>query len=349
GEGVLGGSQLDRAMRTGTAPRIDVLLAQRLAGAAGRGRRAVDLEWTDVDQITPWRFALANAVGEPIPANLLDGADPYYERITATAPMLPLAQRAAAADRAGREGILSSRAMVDLYSQIYADENITGGPAELAAQLREAYVGSDPQARISAMQTIWGGDVAADYGRYVLTAYAAARVPASEDYLGNAPALLASMLAAGLDRDAAAWGRVVDPGSAAWALVALSAGGANRMAADDAIDTFIDDDGSSGQRRSQLLLAGLGGLGRISSGELNQYAERVGLRLGRQTRWTRTIARAAAVNNRALVALLVGLGMQGEGWERMTPLHLYYSVSALRRVGLEAEARMIAAEAIARG
>ena len=33
----------------------------------------------------------------------------------------------------------------------------------------------------------------------------------------------------------------------------------------------------------------------------------------------------------------------------MTPLHLYHITSALRRVGLEAEARMIAAEAVARG
>lgn len=349
GEGVLGGAQLDRALRSGVAPRIDVLLAQRLAGAAGRGRRAVDLEWTDVEQITPWRFALANAVGEPVPEALLEGAGSYYERITATAPMLPLQQRAEAADRAGREGILSSRALVDLYSQIYADEGITGDAADRAVQLREAYVGSDPQARIAAMQTIWGGEVASDYGRYVLTAYAAARVPASEDFAGFAPALLASMLAAGLDRDAAAWARVVEPGSAAWALVALAASGANRTAADSAIDGFIDDDDSAGQRRSRLLLAGLAGLGRIAPGELQQNAGRVSLNLSRQTRWTRTIARAAEVNNRALVALLAGLGMQGEGWERMTPLHLYHTVSALRRVGLEAEARMIAAEAIARG
>jgi hypothetical protein len=33
----------------------------------------------------------------------------------------------------------------------------------------------------------------------------------------------------------------------------------------------------------------------------------------------------------------------------MTPRHLYYIVSALNRVGLDAEARMIAAEAVARG
>ena len=89
--------------------------------------------------------------------------------------------------------------------------------------------------------------------------------------------------------------------------------------------------------------------GRISSGDLGTYSQRVSLNLARETRWTRTIERAADVDNRALVALLAGLGMQGEGWQRMTPLHLYHTVSALRRVGLEAEARMIAAEAIARG
>ena len=41
--------------------------------------------------------------------------------------------------------------------------------------------------------------------------------------------------------------------------------------------------------------------------------------------------------------------MQGDSWSKMTPLHLYHIVSALRRVGLEPEARMIAAEAVARG
>ena len=50
----------------------------------------------------------------------------------------------------------------------------------------------------------------------------------------------------------------------------------------------------------------------------------------------------------ALVALLAGLGMQGDSWSKMTPLYLYHIVSALRQVGFEAEARMIAAEAVAR-
>jgi hypothetical protein len=46
--------------------------------------------------------------------------------------------------------------------------------------------------------------------------------------------------------------------------------------------------------------------------------------------------------------MLAGLGMQGSSWQRMTPRYLYHIVSALRTVGLDAEARMIAAEAVAR-
>ena len=41
--------------------------------------------------------------------------------------------------------------------------------------------------------------------------------------------------------------------------------------------------------------------------------------------------------------------LQGTGWDRMTGRHLYHIVYALNRVGLKAEARMIAAEAVARG
>lgn len=349
GEGVLAGSQLDRALRSELAPRIDVLLAQRLAGAAGRGRRAVDVEWDGVEEINPWRFAIANAVGEDIPEGLLADPAPYYERIWASTTTLGLPQRALGADRAAREGIFSARAMVDLYGQIYAEDSLSGEAADRATQLREAYVAADPGERIDAMQEIWGGARASDYGRYVLTAYAAARIPANSELSGEAPMLLASMLTAGLDRDADAWSAAVEPGSEAWALVALSRPGRAVAASSEAIDSFVDNDGSDDQRHSRLLLAGLAGLGRISGDDLSDFTQRIGLDLSRQTRWSRTIKRAADVDNQALVALLAGLGMQGDSWEKMTPLHLFHIVSALRRTGFEAEARMIAAEAIARG
>ena len=88
------------------------------------------------------------------------------------------------------------------------------------------------------------------------------------------------------------------------------------------------------RRKSQFLIAGLGGLGRVPGDDVNGYGAQVGVDFSRQTRWTRMIDRAAEVENKAMVALLAGLGMQGENWSQMTPVHLYHLVSAIepRRV-----------------
>jgi hypothetical protein len=357
GESALAASQLDRALFRGIAPRIDILLARRFAGAAGRGQRAVEIEWDGVEDLNPWRFGLATALGEPVPESLLDSAltaqgGAYYARSGALLPMLPAIQRTPFAGRAAREGVLSSQALIDLYSAVYADPAASGDAATNAASLREAYLAPDPVARIAAMQRLWdageaigGGD---GYAAQVLTAYAAARIPADAAHADAAGGLIASMLTAGLDRDALAWRSVVEDGSLGWALVVLAAPGTNG-AGGEAIDAFLDDDDSAGARKSAFLVAGLAGLGKLSSGNADALAERVGIDLARQTRWSRAIAQAAEVDNPALVALLAGLGMQGTSWKAMTPLHLYHITSALRRVGLEAEARMIAAEAVARG
>ena len=137
-------------------------------------------------------------------------------------------------------------------------------------------------------------------------------------------------------------------GGQGWALLALATPG-ERTVSGGSLDDFLADDPSEGSRKSRFLLAGLYGLGRVERGTASDFAGEVGVDLTRETKWTRAIRSAAASNNQPLVAYLVGLGMQGERWDQMTALHLYHIVSALRRVGLEPEARMIAAEAVARG
>lgn len=357
GESALAATQLDRALFRGAAPRIDVLLARRFAGAAGRGQRGVNVEWQGVDDLNPWRFGLASAVGEPLPGGLLDTAlkargGAYYARSGALLPMLPATQRAPFAGRAAREGILSADAMVDLYSEVHADSAASGDPKGHAAALREAYLAAEPAARIAAMQRLWadgaklgGGD---GYGARVLTAYAAARIPASADHADAAGDLIAAMLAAGLDRNAARWSNVAPEGSLGWALIALSAPNITSVG-QSPVSSFMGSDGSEGQRKSAFLVAGLAGTGRLSESDAGALAGDLGVDLARKTRWTAAIARAAEVGNPGLVTLLAGLGMQGNSWSQMTPLHLYHITSALTRVGLVAEARMIAAEAVARG
>lgn len=352
GEGALASRQLNTAQNEEIAPEIDLLLAQRYAGAAGRGRGGTTVEWEGVEDITPWRFSLANSVGEAIPEGImsaaLDGsAGGYYRLAGAVSSSVPLDQRMPFAEYAATRGVFSSKALVGLYSELYNNEGLAGPYAQRAARLREAYVALDPAARVTAMRGLWG-ELGTAFEGHILTAYAAARISPSSEAVADADQLIASMLTAGLERDAMAWEPIVEEGSLSWGLLAL-ANPTSGVASITGVDGFLSGDDSDEARKSQFLIAGLGGLGRVPGDDVNGYGAQLGVDFTRQTRWTRMIERAAEVENQAMVALLAGLGMQGDNWSQMTPVHLYHLVSALNKVGFEAEARMIAAEAVARG
>jgi hypothetical protein len=156
------------------------------------------------------------------------------------------------------------------------------------------------------------------------------------------------MLAAGYDTNALAWSPIVPSGSQGWGLLTLAAPGRIRSVDTGAVDSYYGDDESQNKRKSAFLVAGLAGLGRIDEGAATRYSNEWGMQLDSATRFTTAIERAARDGDAASVAMLAGLGMQGSSWQRMTPRYLYHIVSALRTVGLDAEARMIAAEAVAR-
>lgn len=341
-------SQLERDRNRGTMDQIDLLLAQKYAGAAGKSRRAVTIEWDKVTGLTPWRYGMAIGVGLEPPAALMAQAGPDYDFVTAQAPMASLARRAAAADRAAAAGVLSNAAMVDLYAQVYADPDVTGEWQNRAESLRDAYTLEDPAARLAAMESLWNVTGPAQYARQVLTAAAAARMAPSADLLDSAPQLIASMLSAGFDANALRWSSVVGAGSRGWGMLVLAAPGRIAPVNGGSVNTFADDDDSVGKRRTGLLVAGLSGLGRIDGALANKLSDDMKMGIGGATRWTTAIDGAADRGDAASVAILVGFGMQGDNWLRMTPRHLFHIVSALRKVGLDAEARMIAAEAVAR-
>ncbi len=351
GDGNAGLAQLDQQLGANAMPKIDLLLAQKYAGAAGKARRAVKIEWDGVNELNPWRYALAIGVGLQPPPALMRDAPRQIDYMSATAPMLGLDARAAGADHAAGAGILSSAAMVDLYSQIYANDDIEGDWATRAGLLRDAYVADSASARLAAMRQLWDGapDARQRHSRQVLTAYAAARMPAESGFGDDAADVVASMLTAGLDLNAMRWAPLADTGTTAWGMLVLAAPNRSAMVEASALDTFYGNDSSDDARKSAFLLAGLAGLERVSPQDAGEFAGKLGVNLRRETRWTKMISQSASVGNSALVALLAGVGMQGESWAKMTPLHLYHIVSALHRTGFDAEARMIAAEAVARG
>jgi hypothetical protein len=183
--------------------------------------------------------------------------------------------------------------------------------------------------------------------RLILTAGAAARIPASADYVADAPNLIASMLSAGMDNEAARWASVIEANGAsdkAWALLALGAPRLNVAVDAGRISSFAGADDSPGQRRGPMLIAALTGLGRISADQ----ASSAGFSPGPDNAWTQAIDRAAQERAPGMVILLAAVGMQTANWEGVPPEHLYRIVRALRTVGMDFEARMIAAEAVAR-
>jgi hypothetical protein len=140
---------------------------------------------------------------------------------------------------------------------------------------------------------------------------------------------IASMMSAGLDIQAARWAGRVEAGSLGWALLAV---GAPRT------PFTIDAKNIEGFGKADLLGAGLGGLGRSP----------VAQDLTAQDSWTRALDRAVAAREPGTVALLAAVGMQTPRWSAVPAARLYRIVAALSAVGLEPEARMIAAEALTR-
>ncbi|MEJ6009307.1 hypothetical protein [Novosphingobium aquae] len=349
GEGSRAMTVLDRLTPGSGVERIDVLLAQKYAGAANRGQRAVKIEWDGVEGMTPLRYNLALAVGLEPPASLTASSPASLRANPASSPFAPLELRASAADFAAGQGVLSSAAMVDLYSQVFALGG-SGDWASRAGQLQAAYLAASDKEKVAAITALWGdrSTPLQFYSRQVLTAYAAARLPVSSEFIEESPGLIASMLSAGLDENAVKWGAVVPNGSEGWALLALAQANRTAEVSRDQIDTFRDADESEEQAKTRMLVAGLAGLRRISQQTGNDLASDMGFSLAADSRWAQAIEQAAAVNNPGLVAFLAGVGMQGPTWSKMTSRHLYHIVAALDRVGLRAEARMIAAEAVAR-
>lgn len=335
-----------QARRQRSASGIDLQLAQKVIGAGPDGGQAITIEWDAVDQLTVWRLGLALATGVAVPDTLIATVGPQVNYWLALSPSVPLAARVAPAEAAAAQGVLSNAALVDLYGALQdSDEEGASGNA-VADDLRTAYVGRTTQDRLKALRSIWGSDAAPPaYARLVLTAHAAARIRPNADNL-DADRLVASMLSVGLDRTASRWRSRVTPGSDGWAMLELADPDVTqRLSYSDLASYSGSGDAAVKQR---LLFAGLAGLGRLAPDDVERAASALEVRIGASNRWTEALDRAVQQRQPGTVALLAAIGMQTGSWKGVPPAMLFRIVSALRAVGLGGEARMIAAEAIAR-
>jgi hypothetical protein len=349
GEAGPAGWAIGRVRSSGKISNFDILLAERVLGATGAGRRSTTIEWDKVDRLTSWRFGMSTATAIPVPDALRTAAPSNIKSWTVLAPMTDMASRIAAAPEAAARGVLSSEAYVSLLSAAASEEEPTETVAAQTEQLRGAFRLATGADRYAAMERLWGAG-ANPTGRYaamVATARAAAALPVNTDVGGDPWQLLGSMLAGGYDENAVAWVPTVSVGSRAWGVLAVGSPRPLTGMSAGAVGQFAGDDDSAEALRSKFLLAGLAGLGRLDAGAAASAAGDLEVDLGKQTRWSRAIMAAAERREPGMVALLAAAGLQGD-WADVPPYHLYYIVRALRDVGLASEARMIAAEALVR-
>lgn len=353
GESDAAASMIDQARRYGRIGGADLALAEKVVGAGANGR-ASTIEWDAVDSLTAWRFGLAAATGATPPDRLLSASPAQLRAFQARAPLLSPQQRLPSAMIAAGLGVFSSQTMVDLYSAIY-DSTDPGDLADTDAwQLRQAFVGKDSDTRIAAIRKLLGigKDGLQKEGARALVARAASLVTPDVKLAKDAPELISAMLAGGYDKAAARWIPIVngmgdDDADRCWAMLAL--GGPNVAdVGTSRINSFIKRDTSKDHVRSALLVAGLAGLGRISTDTANSLNRRYGLSLGHVSSWTQAIDSAAAKGQGATVLVLTGTGFQTSLFERVPPAHLYHAIAGLSRTGQGFTARMIAAEALSR-
>jgi hypothetical protein len=346
-------SMIDQARRYGRIGGVDLALAEKVVGAGANGRSST-IEWDSVDSLSGWRFGLATGTGATPPDRLLNASTPQLRAFQARAPLLSPQQRLPSALIAAGLGVFSSQTMVDLYSAIYDSTD----PSDLADtdawQLRQAFVGKDADSRVAAIRKLLaiGKDGWQKEGARALAARAASLVTPDAKLAKDAPELISAMLAGGFDQAAARWIPIVngmdnEDADRCWAMLALGAPNVADVGS-SRINSFIKRDTSKDQIRSALLVAGLAGLGRISTDTANSLNRRYGLSLGHVTSWTQAIDKAAAQRQGGTVLVLTGTGLQTSLFERVPPAHLYHAVAGLSRTGQGFIARMIAAEALSR-
>jgi hypothetical protein len=331
---------------------IDARLAERVVGAGKNTRRAVIIEWNDVSSLNAWRFGTATAVGLTIPAPLYDTVRPNVRAWAARAPMLKLSDRVDAVDWAAALGVYSNTAMVDFYSALADQSEQTRNDTSPQGLLQSAYVGEGTLARMTALQALWTQpnlDPLHQYARYILTARAAARVPVEAAQSKSIDAVTAAMMSSGLDLQAARWSRIANDGDddaakRAWGLLAVGAPSVSVDISERRLSVYR----STGALRSRFLVAALAALGRIQPADAARITGDFSVAIGQKTIWSRAIDAAADRGEAGSVALLAAAGLQSTQWSNIPAEHLFHIVRALKAVGHEPEARMIAAEALTR-
>lgn len=332
----------DQLRRNKDLEPLDIGLAEQISSILGGGRRGAHPEWEGIKGLNAWRIGLGAAAGAELPKNLLETLTPGQIGWMVRLPEVALKIRADLAPLAAAHGTISSAEA----RRILAAETtgLTGKEASESAGrlLRTASNAANQSDRRDALKSLFGRVKAGSnlrYGYQLAAANAAAGIVPDGEAGDLAPAIVESLLGAGLTSEALRWWQVapaLEPASRAklWALLAPLGGGVPAETSD-----YKEWTKKVSPHRAQLVAAGLAGLGR---GQFDSKLEAL------TNPWTEALDRARDAGRAGEALLIIASGLHGR-WADLHPDYLRRMVEALTVLGFETEARLMVAEAATRG
>ncbi|AEI37525.1 hypothetical protein [Zymomonas mobilis] len=357
GEGALSSWLFSRANYKGD--QTDRRLAQKIAIVGSHDDHSIHIGRNDIGHLTFWRYGMATAAGVVLPDYLYNGVNPAFASFMARAAMLPIKARLGAVRKAAVSGVFSNAALVDFYSSLTSNDSDHDANdttiSEDVPNLKQAYTDRYADNRVKAVESLIAAGNEADdhYAGMILTARAASYISPSSSYHTVIPHLVASMLSAGFDRAASRWASVVkampeEESDSSWILLAIGAPDPVVDFSRNRVRGFIERSSRNDPWRAQMAIAALAALKRINQEDSAWLQQHYDLSFSDHNGWIAALDRASLHHAPATVALLVAIGMQNRPWRMVAPSSFYHMLAAMENVGLDSEARMIAAEMMSR-
>ncbi len=347
---------LDIAQQGGKVNKYDLSIAQQAVTAVAGGGRAGLAPWPVGGLFTSYRVGATYASGQSFPDQALISAPIAVQSWLARSAFVDAETRYKLGWTAAALGTMSAEEFISGWAARGAGLD----PRVLAYRpeglLQKAATATTTGARYNAMRQLWamGKNERSRMAMWLITSDAAARFPLLPSQTAIAPDLLRSMLMGGRLKDARRWAPIVlasegDALNKAWPLLYFTDSQVIRPIP-KLIEAWLDAQSGTGQnsdiinRRKQMLIASLEGLA---------PALLTGASISRSSRPDDVsagslfikLADAARRHAKGEVLLLGSLAM-GHNWSDVSPGVLKAVLSAYHAVGLDSDARLIAAEAI---
>ncbi len=342
---------LDIAQQGGKVNKYDLSIAQQAVTAVAGGGRAGLAPWPVGGLFTSYRVGATYASGQSFPDSALVHAPLAVQSWLARSAFVDVETRYKLSWTAAALGTMSA----DEFISGWAARGAGLEPRVLAYRpeglLQKAASAPTTGARYAAMRQLWalGRNERSRLAMWLITSDAAARFPLLASQSAVAPDLLRSMLMGGRLKEAKRWAPFLlanggDALNKAWPLLYF-ADPAALHPTPKLIEAWLSgQNGDSATRRKQILVASLDGLAPalLADTSISRSSKPDDVSSGSLFI---KLADAARRHAKGEVMLLGSLAM-GHSWADVSTGALKAVLSAYHAVGLDSDARLIAAEAI---